>query len=125
MNRLFHFIALATFVAAPAVVNDCFASIETAFDSQSLIDQATSSSGQDQRRMPQKPEAEQGNETPAGLPSSISPNASSSGGFGLTGTLLKLTFELQISPNHKVYMKTPLQQPTPPLWEILKVPIVS
>ena len=122
MNRLFHLIAVTTLVASPGLTDYCFASIEPAFDSQSMIDQVSSGSDHGPMRLPQ---VEQGNETPPGLPSSITPISFSSNSLGLTATLLKTSFEIQLSPNHKVYVKTCIQWPIAPLWEILKVPIVA
>lgn len=121
MNRLIHSIVLATLVASSGLTSYCFASIEMAYDSQSMIDQV--SSGNDQSRFPQKPRVEQGNESPPALPSSVSPITIGSSSIGLNATLLNRGFDFQISPNHKVYMKTCIQWPIAPAWEILKVPI--
>lgn len=122
MNRLFHLIAVTTLVASSGLTSYCFASIEMAYDSQSMIDQVSSGSDHGPRRLPQ---VEQGNETPPELPSSIAPISFGGNAFGLTATLLKTSFEIQLSPNHKVYVKTCIQWPIAPLWEILKVPIVA
>ena len=125
MNRILHLIVLATLVASPSLTSCCFASIETTCDSQSMIDQISSGSDQGPARGPQRPRVEQGNEAPLGLPSSIAPVSFGSNASGLTAALLKTSFEVQLSPNHKVYVKTCIQWPIAPLWEILKVPIVA
>ena len=122
MNRLFHLIAATTLVASSGLTSYCYASIEMAYDSQSMIDQVSSGSDHGPMRLPQ---VEQHNETPPGLPSSITPISFGSNALGLTTALLKTSFEVQLSPNHKVYVKTCIQWPIAPLWEILKVPIVA
>ncbi|MCH2181104.1 MAG: hypothetical protein MK108_03780 [Mariniblastus sp.] len=124
MKRLFPFIAWTVLLASTGVVRPCSASIESALDSREMVDQISSGSDSDGPCLPEKPQVEKGN-PPSALPCSIASGALASHAFGLHATFPKTGFKFQLSSQHKVYLKTTLQWPTPPLWEILKVPIVT
>ena len=79
-------------------------------------------SGNDRKPSP-KPHVEQGDETPDALPSSISSSAFGGTGSGLTAALLTASLDIQLGPNHKVYLQSCFHWPIPPSWKMLKVPI--
>ncbi|MEE2825153.1 MAG: hypothetical protein VYE64_00840 [Planctomycetota bacterium] len=123
MKRLFLLIAWTITVALPGVTHSCYASIEAAVDSREMVEQISSGSESEDPRLPRKSRFEQQHKPASTLPTSLSPNALSSHATGLNATLLKTAWQIQLSPQHKVYLQTALQWPILPPWEILKVPI--
>ena len=123
MKRLLLLIACTTTVALPGVMCSCYASIEAAVDSREMVDQISSGSQPEAPRSPRKSRFEQRHKPTSALPTSLSPGALSCHASGLSATLLKTIWQIQLSPQHKVYLQTVLQWPIPPPWEILKVPI--
>ena len=125
MKRLFPLIAWTVLIASTGVARHGYASIETAFDSREMVDRIASASDSNGSQPPQKPHVDEGNPAPPALPSSISPGSLASQSVGLNATFAKRAWKIQLSPQHQVYLKTALQWPTPPPWEILKVPILA